>query len=243
MGWKGSLEHPRAELKYGVLPEGASSLIPVSWARLLALLSQLWLLPHPYGGATVSAYCEVGESLQRVPNQLPQEQGCSRALPLLTVCQQWFSGGFCSIVWVRGLKCCVWFHCCVPGTGAELWGSQCTLFGVCWSQCSVPPPCALCFQAASAWPQQQRNFVRLRGCEPGLGLPPDPIFLLLACCGQNQPLRARVGLLPWGCHQGWVTRRAPRGKEGALPAFPGGCWTLVWANLWLGHLGQPLSQG
>lgn len=53
MGWKRTLEHPRAELKYGVPPKGPSSLIPVSGERLLALLSQLLPLPHRSGRAAV----------------------------------------------------------------------------------------------------------------------------------------------------------------------------------------------
>lgn len=186
--------------------------------------------------------CSVGTK-----DQLHEEQGCSRALPLLTACQQWCSGGLCCrTVWVRGLKWCV----LVSLLSAWHWGSTGHSVGFpVWRvfvpvQC--PPlgtPCALCFQAASAWPQQQRNLLRLRGCEPGLGLPPDPTFLLLACCGRHQPLRAQVGLLPWGCHQGWVTRRGPRGKEGTLPALPGGCWTLGLGQPLAGSLGTALLSG
>lgn len=163
-------------------------------------------------------------------------------------CQQWCSGGFCSTVWVGGPKS----HILVSLLSAWPWGRTGHSVGFpvhpVWSvlvpvQC--PPlgtPCALCFQAAPAWPEEQRNVLQLRGCEPGLGLPPDPAFLLLACCGRNQLLRAEVGLLLWGCHQGWVTRRGPRGKEGAvLCSGAAGPW--VWAGLWLGHLGQPLSKG
>lgn len=59
--------------------------------------------------------CSVGTK-----DQLHEEQGCSRALPLLTACQQWCSGGFCCrTVWFRGLKWCV----LVSLLSAWHWGS------------------------------------------------------------------------------------------------------------------------
>lgn len=146
--------------------------------------------------------------------------------------------GFYSTVWGQGTEIpysgftavCLALGRAGHSVGLPVHPVWCVLVPV---QCSpFGTPCALCFQAASAWPEQQRNLLRLRGRGPGLGLPPDPTFRLLACCGQNQPLGAEVGLLPWGFHQGWVTRRGPRGKEGAQPALPGGCC--------LG-LGQPLA--
>ncbi|XP_041344665.1 serine dehydratase-like [Pyrgilauda ruficollis] len=50
--------------------------------------------------------------------------------------------GVCSPVWGRTLKSCILLSLlCVWhwGRAGTVWGSQCSLFGLCWSQCSVPP--------------------------------------------------------------------------------------------------------
>lgn len=60
-----------------------------------------------------------------------------------------------------------WFHCCLPGPGAELgtvWGSQCTQFGVCWFQCSVPPSGLLMPSASRLLLLGRRNRGTFRSC-------------------------------------------------------------------------------
>lgn len=130
-----------------------------------------------------------------------------------------------------------WFHCCLPGTGQS------------WAQCGAPSaPCLVCVGSSAVFPLRDSLCPLLPGCfslaraaeEPSAAAgpwaragPSSRSHLPPPCLLWTEPApRSRGRTFTLGFHQGWVTRRGPRGKEGAQPALPGGCC--------LG-LGQPLA--
>lgn len=197
-------------------------------------------------------------------DQPHEEQDSPRALSLLSACQHCCSGGFAAQFGSGHWNPILCFHCCVQSWHSL--GFPVLLFGLCWSQCSVPDlgvpgaPCLACVGPSAASPPQDSLYPLLPGCsslprtteEPpaAAGLraragpssrshpPPPPPPPCLLCTEPAPQSRGRTFTL--GCHQGWVTRREGRGLC-LLCLGAAGPW--VWASPCLGHSGQPFPKG